>query len=262
MIGRGEIVKRAQRDGVDAQTVERDYILAHVAIDIAAVAGEHMVLKGGTSLRLAHFADYRYSADLDYSLADVTAGEAHDMTAIALTQCRDRIRAETLELEIDDDTLRIRYVGPLAARPRTIKLDLADDELVIEHAALPIVTAWRDTPDSALLNCYTLTEICAEKLRCVIQRRQCRDVYDLWTLLVDRGGMDLIDAWHRFERKAAHKGLEPQRFFDRWETGQAWYRSRWANELADYLGQECPDFATVNRTLNQHLASLRNYLIP
>ena len=54
MIGRGEITKQAQSDRVDAQTAERDYILAHVAIDISAAAGERIVLKGGTSLRLAH----------------------------------------------------------------------------------------------------------------------------------------------------------------------------------------------------------------
>ena len=45
MIGRGEITKQAQRDGIDAQTVERDYILAHVALDIAAIAGQRMILK-------------------------------------------------------------------------------------------------------------------------------------------------------------------------------------------------------------------------
>lgn len=66
MIGRGEITKPAQRDRVDAQTVERDYILAHVAIDVATAAGEAMALKGGTSLRLVHYENYRYSADLDY----------------------------------------------------------------------------------------------------------------------------------------------------------------------------------------------------
>ena len=54
MIGRGEIAKQAQRDSVDAQTVERDYMLSHIAIDIAAIAGQNMVLKGGTSLRVAH----------------------------------------------------------------------------------------------------------------------------------------------------------------------------------------------------------------
>ena len=49
---------------------------------------------------------------------------------------------------------------------------------------------------------------------------------------------------HRFERKAEHKDLEPRRFFERWMNGIDWYRARWANELADYLGTDCPDFTT------------------
>jgi predicted nucleotidyltransferase component of viral defense system len=108
MIGRGEIAQRAQRDGVDAQTVERDYVLAHVAIEIAAVAGEHLVLKGGTSLRLAHFMDYRYSADLDFSLVDVNEREAHDLISTALAQCRKRIGADTLELDTAVSRRRFR----------------------------------------------------------------------------------------------------------------------------------------------------------
>ena len=63
MIGRGEITKAAQSNGVDAQTAERDYVLAHVA----GLGQERFVLKGGTCLRLGHYHDYRYSADLDYS---------------------------------------------------------------------------------------------------------------------------------------------------------------------------------------------------
>jgi predicted nucleotidyltransferase component of viral defense system len=39
----------------------------YVASGISEVAGSKLVLKGGTSLRLAHFGDYRFSADLDYS---------------------------------------------------------------------------------------------------------------------------------------------------------------------------------------------------
>ena len=177
-----------------------------------------------------------------------------------MDRCRDRIGAATLELDTDAGGARIRYVGPLAAKQRTIKLDLADDELVIEHAALPLVVAWRDLPETASIRCYTVTEICAEKLRCVIQRRKCRDVYDLWTLLEARGGPDLFEAWHRFEQKAEHKGLVPQRFFDRWQTGIDWYGSRWTDELADYLGNDCPDFLAVSRALNQHMARIRDYL--
>ncbi len=260
MIGRGEVTKQAQLNRVDAQTVERDYMLAHVAIDIAALAGERMVLKGGTGLRLCHYENYRYSADLDYSLVGISETTAFDIIGTALGQCIVRIGAATLELDIEADPPRINYVGPLAAKLRTIKLDLADDELVIGHAAVPPVVNWRDVPESAFIRCYTLTEICAEKLRCVIQRRQCRDVYDLWTLLEDRGGTDLFEAWHRFERKAEHKGLDPQRFFDRWETGLRWYGSRWTNELTDYLGSDCPEFSAVSRALNHHVARVRAYI--
>jgi predicted nucleotidyltransferase component of viral defense system len=261
MIGRGEITKRAQLGRVDAQTVERDYILAHVAIDIAALAAEKMVLKGGTSLRLAHYQNYRYSADLDYSLVGISKATALEIIATALGRCRERVGVTTLELDTVIDPPRISYVGPLAAKPRTIKLDLADDELVIDHAAVKLIVAWRDVPDSAFIRCYTLTEISAEKLRCVIQRRQCRDVYDLWTLLEDRPAVDLFEAWHRFERKAEHKGLEPQRFFDRWDSGLDWYRSRWTNELTDYL-DDCPDFSVVSRALSHHVARIRDYLGP
>lgn len=260
MIGRGEITKQAQRDGVDAQTVERDYVLAHTAVDIALVADERMILKGGTSLRLGHYDNYRYSADLDYSLLDITTSGALDLIAVALERCRNRIGIDMVTLDAQASPPRITYVGPLGAKPRTLKLDLADNELVTEHASLPLVVSWRDLPDTASVRGYTLTEICAEKLRCIIQRRQCRDVYDLWNLLDERGGADLFDAWHRFERKAAHKDLDPHRFFERWGTGLDWYQRRWDDELADYLGGRLPTFDTVSRVLAQQIAEIRDYL--
>lgn len=76
MTTRGQITKHAQDEGVTAQVVERDYVLAHAVAAIAAAdRDQRLVFKGGTSLRLLHFDDYRYSADLDYS---VTAGSATD----------------------------------------------------------------------------------------------------------------------------------------------------------------------------------------
>lgn len=260
MIGRGEITKQAQRDGVDAQTVERDYILTHVAYDIAAIAGQRMILKGGTNLRLAHYRDYRYSADLDYSLVNITMSEALQLIADALDQCQQRTELTTLTLDIETAPPRINYVGPLAAKPRTVKLDLADDELVIEHRTLPLVVAWRDLPDSASIIGYSLNETCAEKLRCVIQRRQCRDVYDLWTLLDDRGGAEILNAWHIFERKATHKNIDPHAFFQRWERSVVWYHDRWDEELANYLGTDVIDFDTASRAIDKHLTKLREYL--
>jgi predicted nucleotidyltransferase component of viral defense system len=260
VIGRGEITKVAQAAGIDAQTVERDYLLAHVAVEVAGVGGKHLVLKGGTCLRLAHYSGYRYSADLDYSIRDIDPAESLGLIANALDTCRERLGLSHLQFAEGADPPRIEYVGPLGAKPRTIKLDLADDELVIGHAELPLVVDWRDVSDGASIRGYTLTEICAEKLRCVIQRRQCRDVYDLWSVLDDQGHVDLFEVWHRFEEKANHRGLDPMRFFDRWEEGTEWYGERWTAELADYLGEDCPDFASVSRAIERRVTELRDYL--
>ena len=81
-----------------------------------------MVLTGGTSLRLAPYAKYRYSADLDHSPLDITENQAYDLISTALSQCRDRIGAGALELDSDTDAERTRCVGPLAAKLRTTAL--------------------------------------------------------------------------------------------------------------------------------------------
>ena len=61
---KAQITKIASRDGVDARVVERDYVLAHiVALLSSQDADARLIFKGGTSLRLLHFEEYRYSAD-------------------------------------------------------------------------------------------------------------------------------------------------------------------------------------------------------
>lgn len=76
MITRQRIIGRADEDGVPAPTVERDYVLAHclVAVSRLPEAGS-LVFKGGTALRMCYFDDYRYSADLDFSLIGGLTGE-------------------------------------------------------------------------------------------------------------------------------------------------------------------------------------------
>lgn len=51
MIGRGVITKLADAAGVDAQTVERDYVISHVIEAIGSTGDEtRFVFKGGTAL--------------------------------------------------------------------------------------------------------------------------------------------------------------------------------------------------------------------
>ena len=46
-----------------------------------------------------------------------------------------------LTLDADSEPPRIMYVGPLNAKPRSIKIDLVDDELVIESVLLPLIVS-------------------------------------------------------------------------------------------------------------------------
>jgi len=94
MTSKAQITKIASRDGVDARVVERDYVLVHaVALISARDADRMLVFKGGTSLRLLHFDEYRYSADLDYSVVSGSEENARELIGDALT----RKRPETIK---------------------------------------------------------------------------------------------------------------------------------------------------------------------
>ncbi len=70
VIHQNVIKRKADTDGVSAPNVERDYVLTHVLATLSGRDEEgQFVFKGGTALRLCYFGDYRYSADLDFSLA-------------------------------------------------------------------------------------------------------------------------------------------------------------------------------------------------
>ena len=92
-------------------TVERDYVLAHVIAALGALGEGHgLVFKGGTALRLCYFEDYRYSADLDFSVVkgDLEAAYATIEEALAVVTAA----VDTLNLT-DDEPKRIAYQGPL-----------------------------------------------------------------------------------------------------------------------------------------------------
>lgn len=254
MIPRQRLIRAADRDGVPTPTVERDYVLAHVVASLAVdPQSDSLVLKGGTALRLCYFEDYRYSADLDLSVRGQTEQAARETLSRALGACRQSIGFPELALT-DDPKPRIRYSGPLG-RPRDIKLDLDVGELMFSSERVPLIPRYDDVPSSPGLVTYGLDQIAAEKIRCLIQRSQCRDLYDLHALL-HGAGIDVASAWEMFVPKARHRGLDPNGFFDRLEQRTPAYRARWTKELSVHLGADVPEFETVLRQLRRRLRSL------
>lgn len=251
MIHQNVIKRRADEDGLPAPAVERDYVLGHVLTEISERDEEQqLVFKGGTSLRLCHFEDYRYSADLDFSLTGgVDIEDATGLIAEALVTCQEQIGLPMLELD-DRSPPRINYVGPLGAKPRFVKLDLAPDELVEDTTVLPIRRRYEDQEDGRC-RVYTLEEITAEKLRCVMQRLQCRDFLDLYELLVVND-IDAESVWPLFERKARHRDRDPDRFGESFDDRVPRWEERWDKELIEYTASP-PEFDGVLRSVRREL---------
>jgi len=112
----------------------------------------------------------------------------------------------------------LRYIGPPgASKPRELKVDIATDEYVETVEQLSIRPVWDDLPESIPFDVYPLARSSGE-LRCVIQRLQCRDLFDLFQL-VDALGVDLVQVRLLFERKAQAKKPRSSVFRQRFEDG-------------------------------------------
>ena len=246
-----QIKRQADDDDLGAPAVERDYTLAHVLTAIARRDDRAQIaFKGGTALRLCHFDDYRYSADLDFSLiGGLLVEEALELIEKALGDVRERIGFPLLQLN-DATPPRIEYVGPLEAKPRKLKLDLSGQELVEDTITLPVTRRYADQEAEQCL-VYTLEEITAEKLRCVLQRLQCRDLYDLSELLVMHG-VDAEGVWPAFERKARHRDRDPANFAEIFDSRVSEWERRWSAELIEYVAP-VPHFDGLLRAVRREL---------
>ena len=254
MLTRHAVTRRADQDGVDAAVVERDYVLAHIVAQLHRARptdGGSLIFKGGTALRFVHVADYRYSADLDFSV--VAGAQAPALAALSdvLDAAKRHAALPHLELTVAA-TPAIAYTGPLgAAKPRNIKLDVAIDEHVECVEQRTISPIWPDLPDPIAFDVYSLPEIAAEKLRCVIQRVQCRDLYDVYRLVEDMD-VSLTEIRPLFERKTLSKGLDPSSFRDRFDDRIERYKPRWNDEIRDHLA-DTPHFTDVVRVVRRQL---------
>lgn len=256
-VTKAHITRRASDHDVPAKTVERDYVLAHVVAAVAACdeAGT-LVFKGGTSLRLLHFEEYRYSADLDYSVIAAGGAAARELIRRALARVREAENAIASLTLTEDDPPRIAYVGPLGGKEKTLKLDMADDELVVHSTSrFPLLRLWPDMPSIDVL-AYPLQEVASEKLRCVLQRLQCRDLLDLSRLLVHEG-VTLDHVGEFFARKAKHRGFDPNQFAARYRARLPQYERRWDVELAEHVPGGAPHFDETERLVTRALKRAR-----
>jgi predicted nucleotidyltransferase component of viral defense system len=225
MISATELRRLAGAWNADVTVVERDYVLSWVLAGLyrPAVLAERLVFKGGTALRKCYFPDYRFSADLDFTLrASLPSQELRSEIEVG---CQVITEESGLELvPVDFRTLRdvpgeeahqgrIEYTGPLGRwggdQPR-VKLDLTIYEtLVLPPEQRPVHHPYSDAVAlNLIVPAYALEEMLAEKLRAMLRRARARDLYDVWQLFTRyTSALDWERARVVLEEKARYKGF-------------------------------------------------------
>lgn len=255
MLTLNELLAIAEKDDVDVTTVERDYVLTHFIQRLSNLdEAELLTFKGGTALRLVHFPHYRYSADIDLNNND-PARLSEDVVSELLAEAASLTQNE-VGISIILEEGRLSYTGPRnQAKPENVKLDIASDEITTsDPIQQPLVIRYDDQSETLSLPTYSLEESAAEKLRCVLQRLQCRDLFDIHRLLVEEG-VDVATAWAQFETKASHRDIDPGLFAERWASRMEQYENRWDTEMRRYTSA-IPHFEKMRREVERALRPL------
>jgi len=182
LIDRRELLDKARQKGLNLRIVEKDYVLGWLLYGFAK--NERLIFKGGTALSKVYFPKiWRLSEDLDFSLID---GELKELLTAVEAIFVDAKKKSGIEFilkssHINPDylQLKIQYKGIIDRN--WIKVDVTANDLVDEAVPLKIFQEYSDyVPFSVRIE--SLAEIFASKLRAAIERKKCRDFFDLWKL--------------------------------------------------------------------------------
>ncbi len=274
MISQREVQRLAYERQVPEQMIELDYVLTWLLGALASPKqSPRLIAKGGTTLKRVYFADWRYSEDLDFTCEQTLLPEELENT---LTQGCQRVR-DTAGLETSVGSLEprgegelrrnitayVNYIGPLqrTRRPRQLKVDVTFDEILVNAPVTRgLIRAFSDEPKpSAKVVVYPLEEICAEKMRTLLQRTEPRDLYDVWRILSEQADeIDTQTLAATLRAKCDHRGvsftrastiLSPERVRK--------YQTAWERRLREQM-PDIPPLETVVRETRRLLREFEN----
>ena len=262
MIPQRELAALRAEWTLDQDVIEKDYILGWLLAGIAHhdSLNRTWIFKGGTCLRKCYYETFRFSEDLDFTVADGGPEEPDELARIFL-EIAGWIREESgIVLVLDDTSFRrrknkrdrattegrIAYVGPNGnTNMPKVKLDLTSDEVLVERPVFrPIGHPYSDRLSIDRVVSYSITELFSEKLRALAERCRPRDLYDIVHMhrhpdLIGMSGT----VRQILERKCAHAGIAvPTLASIQSSPFRAEIETEWGNMLAHQLPQPLAPF--------------------
>ncbi|MBI4334556.1 MAG: nucleotidyl transferase AbiEii/AbiGii toxin family protein [Chloroflexi bacterium] len=269
MISRPELQRLASRQEIALGILEKDYVITEALRALSKVPSlnELLVFKGGTALRKAYFADWRYSEDLDFSSKrDMKEDELRkglDKWYLQVEQAS-QVRLTTKMLHKPDGYTRVRtqFIGPLAY-PGMIFMDLSFDEPVCLEPEQRRILTEPFSPGGEKVLAYPLEELLAEKMRSLLQRGKSRDYYDVWRLLREKfADLDPKLLGEVLVKKLVHKKLTFTSLRDFIPKDTYTLKRYWASDLGQQI-HALPAFDVVinelTDLLDKHVAPYLDY---
>jgi predicted nucleotidyltransferase component of viral defense system len=228
MIPEAEIRRLSAVARVDPMVLDLDYSLGWFLAGLVSIpdVSKRLVFKGGTCLRKCYFDGYRFSEDLDFTAVtliqpDLLQAWVEQVGSWSAERngpnyAIEPIRVEIVEDEYGKETFQIRvyYRGPLiwSGSPRAIRVDVTRDETLLLPPVKRLLThSFSDAGVFGLptVNCYSLVEILAEKLRAIAGQRRfaiSRDLYDIYQLV--QAGVSVDDVLPLIPMKFMARGVD------------------------------------------------------
>lgn len=199
MITRDEFLEQAKVYDLNHADVQRDYVFGWLIAGIfqATTLGATAVLKGGNALRKGYFPGTRFSDDLDFSTAHGLDPEhvltelndvcswANAASGIRFDIARNRLAGEQ---QIDSARhvykFRLYFKDMLGGKDHvdvSVRMDITEyDQLMLPAQSRRLIHPYSDADTCSVeIRCVKLEEALADKLKCLLQRRYCYDIFDL-----------------------------------------------------------------------------------
>ena len=256
---------RAGGRRIPESVLERDYCLSWFLVGLSrSPLRRRLFFKGGTALKKCYFPDYRFSEDLDFTLAEETPFETirKDLDAAFEESYRDsgvllRYARSDRQPHANSHTFYLSYEGPLGSLPsgKEVKTDITIKEKVVfpieERPVLGAYEEYEDIPGNAVVKVYSLKEIAAEKVIAVCDRarNEPRDLYDLW-YLCEQAHVDVAEVIDAIASKLEFRGQTVEAIRGRLETKQARLQRLWSQRLAGQMAT-LPEFDGVFRAVRR-----------
>jgi predicted nucleotidyltransferase component of viral defense system len=258
MIRKAEILETATTVGLRPDVVEKDYVLGWTLAGIAAHAElrDKWIFKGGTCLKKCYFETYRFSEDLDFTLADPAHLDGEFLKRVFSEIGEWVYERSGLEMPVEGQSFdlfnnqrgnlscqgKLSYKGPVSPNvavirlPR-IKLDLtADERIFLPPVRVPVFHTYSDAQEATFeVMAYSYREAFGEKVRALAERTRPRDLYDVVNLFRNSEARPpaaaLLDV---LRQKCEFKGIAVPKFEDLTEHRDA-VEGGWSNMLAHQL---------------------------